>query len=76
MPLALIGVLIFLFLNLCDCCFHEANYPNLLWMPILGFKDPGRHYNATRRFVLSQKDPSFFQGGDLAIDTQAWYSLV
>merc|ERR1719442_345662 len=40
----------------------DANMPNLLWLPYLGYDDPEGLYEATRRFVLSGENQNFFSG--------------
>lgn len=41
----------------------DANIPSLLAAPYLGYSVPGdRYYENTRRFLLSQDNPSFYQG--------------
>jgi hypothetical protein len=40
----------------------DANMPNLLWLPYLGYEDPAGLYNATRRFILSGENRNFFSG--------------
>ncbi|MGA8325085.1 MAG: glycoside hydrolase family 125 protein [Candidatus Cybelea sp.] len=41
----------------------DANIPSLLAAPYFGYTAPGdRYYENTRRFLLSQDNPSFYQG--------------
>jgi hypothetical protein len=41
----------------------DANIPSLLSAPYIGYTTPGDHYyDNTRRFLLSQDNPSFYQG--------------
>jgi meiotically up-regulated gene 157 (Mug157) protein len=41
----------------------DANIPSLLAAPYVGYTLPGdRYYENTRRFLLSQDNPSFYQG--------------
>jgi meiotically up-regulated gene 157 (Mug157) protein len=41
----------------------DANIPSLLSSPYLGYTLPGdRYYENTRKFLLSQDNPSFYQG--------------
>ncbi len=41
----------------------DANIPSLLASPYFGYTVPGdRYYENTRRFLLSQDNPSFYQG--------------
>jgi hypothetical protein len=41
----------------------DANIPSLLGAPYFGYTTPGdRYYENTRRFLLSQDNPSFYQG--------------
>jgi len=41
----------------------DANIPSLLAAPYFGYTTPGdRYYDNTRRFLLSQDNPSFYQG--------------
>ncbi len=41
----------------------DANIPSLLASPYFGYAAPGdRYYENTRRFLLSQDNPSFYQG--------------
>ncbi|HET9029030.1 MAG TPA: glycoside hydrolase family 125 protein [Candidatus Aquilonibacter sp.] len=41
----------------------DANIPSLLSAPYIGYTVPGdRYYENTRRFLLSQDNPSFYQG--------------
>lgn len=41
----------------------DANIPSLLSAPYIGYTTPGdRYYDNTRRFLLSQDNPSFYQG--------------
>jgi len=41
----------------------DANIPSLLASPYFGYTTPGdRYYENTRRFLLSQDNPSFYQG--------------
>lgn len=41
----------------------DANIPSLLAAPYFGYTTPGdRYYENTRRFLLSQDNPSFYQG--------------
>jgi uncharacterized protein len=41
----------------------DANIPSLLAAPYIGYTTPNdRYYQNTRRFLLSQDNPSFFQG--------------
>ncbi len=41
----------------------DANIPSLLASPYFGYTAPGdRYYENTRRFLLSQDNPSFYQG--------------
>jgi uncharacterized protein len=41
----------------------DANIPSLLAAPYLGYTTPSdRYYQNTRRFLLSQDNPSFYQG--------------
>ena len=41
----------------------DANIPSLLSAPYLGYTTPGdRYYDNTRAFLLSQDNPSFYQG--------------
>ncbi len=41
----------------------DANVPSLLAAPYMGYTVPGdRYYQNTRRFLLSQDNPSFYQG--------------
>ncbi|MGB8965659.1 MAG: glycoside hydrolase family 125 protein [Candidatus Cybelea sp.] len=41
----------------------DANIPSLLAAPYLGYTEPNdRYYQNTRRFLLSQDNPSFYQG--------------
>ncbi|CAE8646306.1 unnamed protein product [Polarella glacialis] len=39
----------------------DANMPNLLWLPFLGYKDRLVLYQDTRRYDLSARNPNFFQ---------------
>eukprot|EP00754_Rhynchopus_humris_P048906 Rhum_TRINITY_DN8059_c0_g1::Rhum_TRINITY_DN8059_c0_g1_i1::g.26024::m.26024/K09704/K09704; uncharacterized protein len=40
----------------------DANMPNLLWLPYLGYSDHLQLYNNTRAFVLSSADANYFSG--------------
>ena len=41
----------------------DANVPSLLSAPYIGYTGPGdRYYENTRKFLLSQDNPSFYQG--------------
>jgi meiotically up-regulated gene 157 (Mug157) protein len=40
----------------------DANMPNLLWLPYLGYNDSEGIYDATRRFALSGRNRNFFSG--------------
>ncbi len=41
----------------------DANVPSLLSAPYIGYTTPGdRYYDNTRNFLLSQDNPSFYQG--------------
>jgi uncharacterized protein len=41
----------------------DANIPSLLAAPYFGYTTPGdKYYDNTRRFLLSQDNPSFYQG--------------
>jgi uncharacterized protein len=41
----------------------DANIPSLLSAPYIGYTTPGdRYYDNTRRFLLSQDNPTFYQG--------------
>lgn len=41
----------------------DANVPSLLSAPYIGYTQPGdRYYENTRNFLLSQDNPSFYQG--------------
>ena len=41
----------------------DANIPSLLSAPYIGYTQPGdRYYENTRNFLLSQDNPSFYQG--------------
>eukprot|EP01059_Diplonema_ambulator_P015421 TRINITY_DN2654_c0_g3_i4.p1 TRINITY_DN2654_c0_g3~~TRINITY_DN2654_c0_g3_i4.p1 ORF type:complete len:494 (+),score=119.15 TRINITY_DN2654_c0_g3_i4:84-1484(+) len=40
----------------------DANLPNLLWLPYLGYPDHLQLYNNTRAFVLSHDDLNYFSG--------------
>jgi len=40
----------------------DANMPNLLWLPYLGYDDAAGVYRATRRFVLSRQNSNFHSG--------------
>lgn len=40
----------------------DANMPNLLWLPYLGYNDSDGIYEATRKFVLSGRNWNFFSG--------------
>jgi len=43
----------------------DANIPSLLSAPYIGYTTPSdRYYDNTRRFLLSQDNPSFYQGRD------------
>ncbi|CAK0806915.1 unnamed protein product [Prorocentrum cordatum] len=46
----------------------DANMPNLLWLPYLGYEDPAGLYEATRRFVLSGENRNFFSGTSFTLD--------
>ena len=40
----------------------DANMPNLLWLPFLGYDDKLKLYNNTRKFVLSKNNENYFEG--------------
>jgi len=46
----------------------DANMPNLLWLPYLGYEDPAGLYEATRKFVLSGQNSNFFSGEPFVVD--------
>ncbi len=49
----------------------DANIPCLLSAPYIGYTTPSdRYYENTRRFLLSQDNPSFYQGQSRARDRQ------
>jgi len=39
----------------------DANMPNLLWMPLIGYEDPRSLYPATRKFILSNQNKWYFR---------------
>jgi meiotically up-regulated gene 157 (Mug157) protein len=54
----------------------DANMPNLLWLPYLGYDDPAGLYEATRRFVLSGKNRNFFSTRPSLVDSGKKHASV
>merc|ERR1712232_435547 len=41
----------------------DANMPNLLWIPYVGYNNGNGLYHRTRDFILSANNKNYFRGG-------------